>query len=365
MAATNPNWIWQENPESGVGQYLDPSHGMASAYDPALTPRSKINPETEAALRKLGYTGDLFSDNPEVQGNAETGTGTGASSQLNPAFQQWMQQQGITPSAYAQGDGSNIDFNGPQGLIGSTHNQAMQSPEFMAAAALGGGMFLGPGIAAGMGGGGAGVAGPTAGEIAGADSALTGTITGAGTGGGAAGGAVAGGAAAGVAPGATSGGLGGLLGSSGGVLGSGVSLGQAGSLIGAAGGLLANGSGLNSATQTSQNTIDPRLAKYLYGADGNGGLLGGVNQLYQQQMQTGGLNPLQQQGIASQQAVLQDPSYMQGFNQMRQAGGGLLGQPIAGNPFTSGQASLGSQPGSLMDAGRSYIPQRPGLLGSK
>lgn len=357
MAATkwNDGFTWQQNPESGDGQWLDPSRGGAvSAYDPSFTPRGFINPQTLAALQKMGWQGDPYSNTPGDYAASQDSPGNAAgASQLSPEFQAWMEQNGVKPSSYANGDGSNVDFTGPDGLIGSSHHSAMQSPEFMAAAALGGGMFLGPGLLAGAGGGADGMAL--------AEGAYPSSITGAA--GGATGAVGAGGAVAG--SGASGGGLGSLLGTSGGVLGTGLSAGNVGSLIGAAGGLLGNGSGLNSATQTTQNTVDPRLAKYLYGPDGNGGLLGSVGQLYQQQMQTGGLNPLQQQGIASQQSVLQDPRYMQGFNQMRGVGSGLLNQPIAGNPFANGRSLAPSSPQSLMDMGRSYIPQRPGLLGSQ
>jgi hypothetical protein len=118
----------------------------------------------------------------------------------------------------------------------------------------------------------------------------------------------------------------------------------AGGLVGAAigsqtgsGGAL---SGLNSATSTAQNTIDPRMSKYLYGADGSGGLLAQVAALQAQQAQNGGLNATQHQGIDMQKAALLSPGYTQGLDQMRSAGSGLLGGPMAGNPFTSGQASL-------------------------
>jgi hypothetical protein len=184
-----------------------------------------------------------------------------------------------------------------------------------------------------------------------------------------------GGAAGGAAGGAT----GGTAAGSGGLFGTGITGQQAlqygstaAKLAGAAGGLLANNSGLNSATTSVQNKVDPRIAQYIYGANGNSGLLGGVNALYQQQMATGGLNALQQQGLAAQLAVLQNPSYTQGFNQMRSAGSGLLGQPIAGNPFTNGQMSLTQgrfpnmmQPSLMqppMDARKTIQPV--GLLGT-
>ncbi len=126
--------FWSGNAESGNGQWLDPEHGNATQYDPFNTPRGSIHPETEAALRAMGYQGDMFSDSPEMYGQ----DGHGASSQLSPEFRAWMQQQGISPAAYQQGNGANLDFTGPNGQIGShNYQEAMQAPEFMAAAALG------------------------------------------------------------------------------------------------------------------------------------------------------------------------------------------------------------------------------------
>ena len=91
------------------------------------------------------------------------------------------------------------------------------------------------------------------------------------------------------------------------------------------------------ATQTVQNQIDPRIAQYLYGIDGKGGLLGNTAQLYNQQMANGGLNALQTQGIEQQRQALTDPRFTQGYEQMRALGGGLLGGPMAGNPYSQGR----------------------------
>jgi len=112
----------------------------------------------------------------------------------------------------------------------------------------------------------------------------------------------------------------------------------AGAAIGVVGGAM-NGS--NSSSQTTQQTIDPRIANLLYGS-GSGGLLGGVNNLYQQQASQGGLNPLQISGLEMQRQALMDPRYTQGFDQMRNLGSGLLGQGVAGNPFTGGLMAMGN-----------------------
>lgn len=107
-------------------------------------------------------------------------------------------------------------------------------------------------------------------------------------------------------------------------------------LVGAvAGG--ASGGGTN--TKTSEEKLDPRMAQYLYGTgygDANS-LLGAAQKLYQQNPT--GINPTMQQGMDMQKAALTDPAYAQSFQAMRNAGTGLLGQGVAANPFTSGQAS--------------------------
>lgn len=174
----------------------------------------------------------------------------------------------------------------------------------------------------------------------------------------------------------------------GGLLGTGVTLSQLGStagdilkfagspaggaLLGAVGGGLGNAGGLNSATSSVQNKLDPRIAQYIYGPNGTSGVAGDVNTLYKQQLAQGGLNDTQRMGLNNQLSVLNAPGYQTGFNQMRAAGSGLLANPIAGNPFTSGQAALahpqmpGQMPAQMQNpyAPRMQIPQRPsGLLG--
>lgn len=150
------------------------------------------------------------------------------------------------------------------------------------------------------------------------------------------------------AMGVTEGGLGGALGAAGGAAagGGGGLLGTLGTLGSAAGGLSklggaigAIGGGLLGANQkaptdTTTRQIDPRMAAYLYGADGTSGILGGVNDLWKKQMAQGGLNDVQREGLNRQLATLRDPRYSQGFDAMRSSGLGLLGMPIAGNPYT-------------------------------
>jgi hypothetical protein len=101
-----------------------------------------------------------------------------------------------------------------------------------------------------------------------------------------------------------------------------------------AGGLL--GAGGNDQSATSEKKLDPRLERYVYGPDGESGLLGAMYQLAQEQASQGGLNDLQRQGLEMQRQYLNSPEYSQGMNQLRSMGLGLLGGGVAANPFTGG-----------------------------
>lgn len=100
------------------------------------------------------------------------------------------------------------------------------------------------------------------------------------------------------------------------------------SLIGPiVGGLL--GSQGNETKRTQQYTGDPRFDEYMYGA---GGVLPAAARWYGQN-QTG-LNDQMLTGMNNQWAQL--GASKPGFDQMQQTGMGLLGGPVAGNPFTQG-----------------------------
>lgn len=118
------------------------------------------------------------------------------------------------------------------------------------------------------------------------------------------------------------------------------------------GGLL--GGGGSESSQTS-NKIDDRLAPYVYGKNGQGGLLGDIQKLYQQQMGQGGLNDMQRAGMESQRQVYASPQFTQGYDAMRSMGLGLLGGGVAQNPFSTGQASLNQRP---MMGGQQQMPQQ-------
>ena len=115
-----------------------------------------------------------------------------------------------------------------------------------------------------------------------------------------------------------------------------------GEIIGSVvGGLLGGG---GSSSSSTSNKIDDRLAPYVYGKDGKGGLLADVNSLYRQQAAQGGLNGLQRAGLESQRQVLASPQYTQGYEAMRSMGLGLMGGGVAQNPFTSGGMGGSSTP---------------------
>lgn len=91
------------------------------------------------------------------------------------------------------------------------------------------------------------------------------------------------------------------------------------------GGLL--GSKGQQSESSSTKTMDPRLAPYVYGGDGQTGLLQYAQQTLDRQMA---------------------PGYLQGYDDMRSVGQGLLNQPIAGN----GYGRVGMFPGNYIPRGR-------------
>lgn len=148
------------------------------------------------------------------------------------------------------------------------------------------------------------------------------------------------------------------------------SLGGLKTILPVVGGLLGASEAGKPSTATSQSKTDPRLDQYLYGSgygDKNS-LLGAAQDLWQQNKS--GMNPTMQQGLDMQKAALTDPAYAQSYTAMRNAGSGLLGQGVAGNPFTNGQQGqvptmqAGGQ-GGLLGAPdiRSLIARGRGLIG--
>ena len=134
------------------------------------------------------------------------------------------------------------------------------------------------------------------------------------------------------------------------------------------GGLMGGSEGAKGQTTTAQQTLDPRIAKYLYGENGSGGLMGNTSDLYQKQLGQGGLNPMQNAGLEMQRQAYTDPRYGQSYNNMRDVGIGLMGGGAAGNPFTQGgrmgqQQNLGfaapQQAPMQTSAAYQPIPQTP------
>lgn len=108
------------------------------------------------------------------------------------------------------------------------------------------------------------------------------------------------------------------------------------------GGLLGAQSSKQGTSTTSEQKLDPRMDRYVYGADGQSGLMGSAFDLAQQQLKTGGLNDLQRQGMDMQRQYLMSPQYQQGFGNMASLGQQLMGGGVASNPFTKGGGPAGN-----------------------
>jgi hypothetical protein len=95
-------------------------------------------------------------------------------------------------------------------------------------------------------------------------------------------------------------------------------------------------------TATTQQQIDPRMAQYLYGTGyGDKNSFLGAAQDWWKNNQSG-MNANMTQGLDTLKNLYTSPGYTQGYTQMRDVGQGLLGRPIAGNPFTQGGGLLGT-----------------------
>ena len=124
-------------------------------------------------------------------------------------------------------------------------------------------------------------------------------------------------------------------------------------------GLLGAQSSKQGTSTTSENKLDPRMDRFVYGADGQSGLLGSAFDLAQQQLTTGGLNDMQRQGMDMQRQYLMSPQYQQGFGNMSQLGQSLMGGGVAGNPFTGGQAVRGAAPAPAFNYSGAMNAQMP------
>jgi hypothetical protein len=131
-------------------------------------------------------------------------------------------------------------------------------------------------------------------------------------------------------------------------------MGNTGSLIGAGLGLLAGSSNKGSSASQTSNQIDPRVAQYIYGSNGSGGLLGDAASVYKQQMGQGGLNDVQRQGLDMRINYLKSPQYTNSYQAMMNQGMGMMNRGVAGNPFT--QARQQQQTAPQATAGYRYTP---------
>ena len=118
------------------------------------------------------------------------------------------------------------------------------------------------------------------------------------------------------------------------------------SLIGPVVGGLLGGSGSDEKS-TTQNSIDPRMAQYIYGANG---VLPMADKWYSQN--SSGMTPQMTTGMNNQWAQLNKAA--PGYSQMQNLGLSLMGAPIAGNPFT------GSGQQAPQQGGRQGAPQTQG-----
>lgn len=114
------------------------------------------------------------------------------------------------------------------------------------------------------------------------------------------------------------------------------------------GGILGGKESSKGQTTTSQNTIDPRIAPYIYGDANTTGI---APQAYANfAANPSGLNQQMLDGLNRQYSVYSDPNTAQGYSNMQSLGSQLMGAPVAGNPFTSGRASLGGGQGGQQAA---------------
>lgn len=93
------------------------------------------------------------------------------------------------------------------------------------------------------------------------------------------------------------------------------------------GGLL--GGGGSKSSQTTSNTIDPRLADAIYGSNGS---VPAAQQWFSQNKS--GMNSQMQQGLNNQAS--QYAASKPGFDTMQNLGLGLMNSGVAGNPFSQG-----------------------------
>jgi hypothetical protein len=93
--------------------------------------------------------------------------------------------------------------------------------------------------------------------------------------------------------------------------------------------------------------LDARLAQYVYGKDGNSGLISDAANVYKNQMATGGLNGNQQAGLNYLQQFYTSPMLNNGYNSMAKMSTGLMDKYAAkfGNDnFQAFKPNIQTQP---------------------
>lgn len=114
------------------------------------------------------------------------------------------------------------------------------------------------------------------------------------------------------------------------------------------GGLL--GSGGSQSSSSNQQTMDPRMAEAVYGANG---VIPSAQDWYSKNKT--GLNAMMLQGMDNQYNQL--GASRQGYNQMQNLGMGLMGGGAAGNPFAGGYKGGTDFSGGMNGNGGGIAPQ--------
>ena len=340
-------WLWQPTEENT--KYQDYLFGGQNNY---------MTGEVAKYLKALGYSGNAPG-------------GGDINDQDAQSINEFLKARGLSVQTgthqvpgYSQNTGIQriIDANGVPVAVDARNNRYDGNDRFTDVAKVGAIAAAGYGLgnAAGLWGG-AGEAGAGALGEAGLGSVGTVGSAGAGTVGGAGLGTIGASAAPGLLDQLKSSTIGKGLGQVADLVGGGKSL---AGLIGAGIGAASGGGG--DTVATSQSKTDPRIDPYIYGQDG---YLQALQKQYQ--ANPSGINATMQQGLDASKAALNDPAYAQSYTQMRNFGTGLLSQPMAGNPFTQGQAQMpqpnmqagGGLLGNLQDRAKIMIGQGRGLIG--
>lgn len=119
-------------------------------------------------------------------------------------------------------------------------------------------------------------------------------------------------------------------------------------LLPAAGAAIGLIGGSKGSEQQTTGSLDPRLAKFVYGDEGSGttGILTDANKLYQKQMAEGGMNDIQRTGIARNLALYDSPFMTSGTDAMTALINKYLGKSGITQQITPYQGGLLSNSGN-------------------